>query len=123
MDLAHRIVAMTGDRIARVECKTCRKIHAFRAAKGVTSPLSKDEAAPKGSKAERPVAVELEWERTRAAKKSEPSKPYHFKSTFEIGNKISHPDYGEGFVTKLLFPNKVQVLFRDDLKILIHAKT
>ena len=41
MDLAHLVVAMKGDRIAKAECKTCKKIHAYKAPKGITEPAAK----------------------------------------------------------------------------------
>lgn len=54
MDLNHVIVAMKGDRIAKVQCLTCKKEHAYKAAKGVTEPTAKK--AKKQTKAE--VAAE-----------------------------------------------------------------
>src|SRR5262245_2145312 len=41
MDLAHLVVAMKGDQAAKVECKTCKKTHAFKAPKGITEPAKK----------------------------------------------------------------------------------
>ena len=41
MDLNHIIVAMKGDRIAKVQCLTCKKEHNFRAPKGATEPPKK----------------------------------------------------------------------------------
>ena len=41
MDLNHVIVAMKGDRLAKVQCLTCKKEHAYKAAKGQTEPKKK----------------------------------------------------------------------------------
>lgn len=67
--------------------------------------------------------VEMEWERQRVARKSVPSKLYSFKTKFAIGDKISHPEYGEGYVQKEVYPSKIQVLFQDDVRLLIHGKS
>ncbi len=67
MDLNHTIVAMHGDRIIKVQCRTCRKDHAYKAPKGIKDPTvapevrvaKEKEKAAKKSAAE-PVAVEYE---------------------------------------------------------------
>jgi hypothetical protein len=122
MDLSHLIVAMKGDRIAKVECKTCKKIHAYKQAKGITTPEPKEKKAGKRAAAAR-VTVEDEWNKLAATKRAAAALPYKIQMTFESGAKLAHPQYGEGFVTKLLFPNKIEVLFRDDVRILAHART
>ena len=38
-----------------------------------------------------------------------------------LADKIKHPTFGEGIVNKLIYPNKVEVIFQSDVKILIHA--
>jgi len=121
MDLAATIVAMKGDRAAKVECKTCKKTHAFKAAKGVTEPSAKP--ARKSKKAATPEGnpIEAEWEKLMTAHKDAPFKSYSMKSKFILGDKIRHPNFGEGIVGKLIYPNKMEVIFRSDLKVLIHS--
>ncbi len=128
MDLRHTIVAMTGDRIAKVQCRTCKKDHTFRAPKGVTEPESeaqKHERAVKNSakKEERATAgssIELEWRKLMQTKAGAPSKTYSIRTQFVIGDKINHPNFGDGIVSKIIFPNKVEVFFSNDIKVLIH---
>ena len=38
MDLGATVVAMKGDQVVRVQCRTCRGERAFKAPKGVTDP-------------------------------------------------------------------------------------
>ena len=124
MDLAHTIVAMTGDRVVKAECRTCKKTHAYKAPKGVTEPPK--ESAPKktrAKKAEEPQSnpIELEWEKLMVAHKATPTKNYTTKGNFMLGDKLDHPTFGEGIVGKLIYPNKIEVIFRTDLKVLLHA--
>lgn len=124
MDLNHRVVAMKGDKIVKVECLTCKKEHAFKAPKGITDPSQ----APKGrSKKSSDTAsnaahsIEAEWEKLMASHKDAPGKKYSPKSQFVLGDKIKHDAFGEGIVGRIIYPNKVEVIFRTDLKILIHG--
>jgi hypothetical protein len=125
MDLNHVVVAMQGDRIARVQCKTCKKEHAYKAPKGVTDPAKgKAAAAAKREKkaAEKESApVELEWEKLMAQHKNAPVRSYGTKTQFALGDRLSHPTFGEGIVNKLIYPNKCEVIFRTDVKVLIHG--
>jgi hypothetical protein len=118
MDLNAAIVAMKGDRIAKVQCFTCKKEHVYKAAKGVTEPKKtrkKKDAEPQAN------PVELEWEKLMAQHKDAPMKTYSMKAHFGLGDKLAHPNFGDGIVGKLIYPNKLEVIFRTDVKVLIHA--
>ena len=117
MDLAHLVVAMTGDRIAKAECKTCKKIHAYKAPKGVKTPKPKKERAPRAEK----KTVEVSWQELMDMNKAKPSKGYNTKGAFVVGDKVNHPTFGEGIVERLIYPNKFEIIFQTSMKILIHA--
>lgn len=125
MDLNSVIVAMKGDRIAKVQCLTCKKEHAYKAPKGVDTPS----AAPKAKRASKKKdaeevashSIEVEWEKLMASHKDTPVKTYTVKGHFVLGDKINHPTFGEGIVGKLIYPNKIEVIFRTDLKVLSYA--
>jgi len=127
MDLNHIIVAMKGDQIAKVECQTCKKIHVYRAPKGITEPPVKKATKKAQAAAEAKIAeaenakqtLAAEWERLISAQKN-PTKPYSLKAAFNLGDKIGHPSFGEGVVNKLLHPDKIEVIFKTDIKILKH---
>jgi hypothetical protein len=120
MDLNHVIVAMKGDRIAKVQCLTCKKEHAFKAAKGATEPKKKSSKKAKEAE-DQGSPIEVEWEKLMAAHREMPIKSYNMKGHFALGDKINHPTFGEGIVGKLIYPNKVEVIFRTDVKVLIHG--
>jgi hypothetical protein len=127
MDLNHAIVALKGDRIAKVQCLTCKKEHVYRAPKGITEPGQAPATKKRASKkkkddaAEQAVSVEAEWEKLMAAHKEAPLKSYNTKAHFGLGDKLSHPVFGDGIVGKLIYPNKLEVIFRTDIKVLIHG--
>lgn len=123
MDLSHTIVAMQGDRVVRVQCKTCRSDHSYRSPKGATEPLAKGAATARtrgeGEK-KTVITVEAEWEKRMLEAKNKPARPYDARTSFQIGDKIAHPTFGEGVVEKTIYPNKVEITFRYEIKTLVH---
>lgn len=122
MDLGHIIVSMKGDKIAKVECKTCKKTHVYRAPKGITEPTKakKKRASSADAESNSTKPIEVEWERMMKEHQN-PEKSYTAKTSFIVGDKIKHTVFGPGFVTRLIFPNKIEVLFQNDMKTLIHT--
>ena len=119
MDLNHTIVAVQSGRVIRVLCRTCKKTHGFRPPKGAKSPVSavKRESSPRA----RTVGVGDEWRARKESLGKNPGVSYSPKTSFAVGSKVLHPSFGEGYVEKLIPPNKMEVLFQSDLKVLIHA--
>jgi hypothetical protein len=126
MDLNHIIVAVKGDRIAKVQCLTCKKEHVYRVPKGVIEPSTKPKAPRKSSKSSDAGeggihSIEVEWEKLMSAHREAPIKPYTIKGQFGLGDKLNHPTFGDGIVGRLIYPNKLEVIFRTDVKVLIYA--
>jgi hypothetical protein len=120
MDLNHVVVAMKGDRVAKVQCLTCKKEHTFKAPKGATEPKKKRGKAAKAEE-DKGNPIELEWEKLMTTHKDAPTKSYNTKGAFALGDKINHATFGQGIVGKIIYPNKIEVIFRTDVKVLIHA--
>ena len=126
IDLGHVIIAMKGDRIVRVQCKTCRGDHAYKAAKGVTdpslAPKPKAAGAASGKRATaQKVSIETEWVRLMNENRGKPLKDYGADQKFGVGDRLKHSVFGEGVVTKQIYPRKVEICFSMDLKVLVHA--
>jgi DNA-directed RNA polymerase subunit RPC12/RpoP len=49
------------------------------------------------------------------------SAPYDQAHTYRRGQNMMHPTFGEGEVTALIEPRKIDVLFADRMRRLIHA--
>src|SRR5271154_5252242 len=79
MDLNAVIVAMKGDRIAKVQCFTCKKEHAYKAPKGIDTPTAKPKRASKkkvAAEAETAQSIEAEWEKLMSTHKESAIKQY-----------------------------------------------
>jgi hypothetical protein len=49
-------------------------------------------------------------------------KDYSIRGSFTSGDIIDHPTFGQGIVERLIDNNKIEVLFKDDFRTLIHNK-
>lgn len=89
----HIVASVTkGGRISRVSCPKCGTRSAFKAG-GATA---------------------------RAA--MTPGAPYDRTHTYRAGQSMTHPVFGHGEVTAVLDSQKIDVLFPDRLRRLIHAR-
>src|SRR5947209_20345430 len=83
MDLNHVIVALKGDRIAKVQCLTCKKEHVYKAPKGQAEPKKKKPAKSAAAAEEAAShSIEVEWEKLMTTHRDAPSKPYSMKGQF-----------------------------------------
>ena len=53
---------------------------------------------------------------------SRPPRPYKITDSYEPGDTIQHPTLGNGVVQAPGGPGKIQVLFGDERKILVHER-
>ena len=60
---------------------------------------------------------------TVAPRAVQPGSPYDMTHTYRAGQIMAHPTYGEGEVTALVEPQKIDVLFSDRLRRLIHSRS
>jgi hypothetical protein len=130
MDLGHTIMSMVGGAPVRVVCRTCKSEHNYKPKRGVTEPGGAGTVrrtvaggaprAPRERTVEKTVPVEVEWLKQMNAS-TKPKREYAANEAFTSGDRILHPTFGEGVVQKLLYPNKIEVLFRMDVKTLIHS--
>ncbi len=123
LDLRATVVAMKGDQIIKVQCKTCRGERLYKAPKGVTDP---SKAPPPKTRAGRTASGEkadhsvgTEWRNAMNSHRSRPLQTYSAKLQVSIGDRIAHPTFGEGVVLKHIHPNKAEIIFEMDIKTLI----
>jgi Zn ribbon nucleic-acid-binding protein len=118
-DTTHTIISMYEDEVRRVQCVVCGEVHAYRKPRGDAAEEAAD-AVPKRGGSRRAT-----WE-DALARASEGDlancRPYSVRDTYEEGDCVFHPKFDVGFVNELLPDNKVEILFRDDSRILVHNR-
>ncbi len=120
LTLAHTVIAMMGGRPVKVECNTCHGVHKFRGPPAGAAPQSASVAMRKAARPAREKKVEIAFEDVLATKKGAPV-PYSPKRTFAVDEVVDHPTFGRGYVTAVRV-DKVEIAFRSDVKVLIHAR-
>ncbi len=139
--LNHRIIAMVGATPARVECSTCSSHHNFRprapgekapsagGGRTIVSAGGSASAGPRSTRASvtkaQQAALDREktWERAIAGKGMRDFRPYRVSETFAEGELVRHSKFGDGVVTRILDPKKVEILFKDDARTLAQGLT
>jgi hypothetical protein len=143
LDLTHRIIAMVGDAVKKVECKTCGSHHLYRppkterdrkaAARAAAPPRPSDgkPSAPAGKSGggERLTAAQraerdqtAAWEHAIAGRPSGAFKPYRITLDLVEGELVHHSKFGDGVVSKVLDQGKVEILFKDGPKTMAHGQ-
>ncbi|MBN1105415.1 MAG: hypothetical protein JXL84_18530 [Deltaproteobacteria bacterium] len=122
MDLIHTIVAVKGDKIARVLCRTCKKEHAFRLPLELRAS-SKKRRAVKSPGPIKARSTPAEWEKAMEQVAGLPAKAYTLGGSFEAGEKVDHPMFGPGVVRRLISPNKMEVVFEEEVKVMIRGES
>jgi hypothetical protein len=143
LDLTHRIIAMVGDAVKKVECKTCGSHHLYRrpkterdaaharmekraeerraAASSTSTGGTKAERAARAERAEREQTSA--WEHAIAGKPSSAFTAYRISLTFGPGDLVKHPKFGDGVVAKVIDPTKVEILFKDGPRTMAQGMT
>ena len=116
----HVIVAVVGDKPAKVECHGCHKQHGFRAAppgapkvKRVTKPRAASTPAPA------PPVTNLE---ERLLRGESSARGYSPQDQFAVDELVRHPSFGVGLVVALPDLQRMEVAFRDGRKLLVHRR-
>jgi len=144
LDLTHRIIAMVGDVVKKVECKTCGSHHLYRAPKSererakAAKAAARPEREPKsartssggGSKAsERASAASraerdlvATWEQAIAGQPATAFTPYRINLVLSAGELIRHSKFGDGVVYRVLDQAKVEILFKDGMRMMAHGQ-
>ena len=111
----HTIVAIADDKIAKVECNTCGGVHKYRKPAVKKTPAKRKKTATKAVKINK---IETEWEELLNNADPASATPYSMQMSIKDGGLIQHPSFGLGRVINIIRPNKMEVYFRDGVKLL-----
>jgi hypothetical protein len=121
----HVVMAMMGDRIAKVVCKRCGGHHRYR------REGDSEEAPTGGSREARRSAPARRFSRPSAQRTPaplptfDPNKPprtYAAKDAYGTGDRVTHPSFGTGVVTGAPAPGRVEIAFPSGSRVLACAK-
>lgn len=114
LELAHTVLAMIGRDPVRIRCNTCRSERNYRAPKAF-EPRSERKAATTRA----PVADESLYHKRLKEHATRPEKTYSMNETFEMNDIVIHPTFGRGIVIRTIFPDRLEVLFKEQSRVLM----
>lgn len=117
----HRVLAHKSASSAKIECEICHSVKTYTLPKAGSTTTRRT-----GSTNERKTAVRKnshadEYNLLVMNRREEKSTPFNIKTKFELDQKIEHPKFGIGFV-KIAQNDRIDVIFEDELKTLMHNK-
>ena len=121
----HVVMAMMGDRIAKVVCKRCGGHHRYR------REGDSEEKAAGGSRDTRRSAPTRRFAKPAASRTPapmptfDPNKPprvYSAKDGYDTGDRVTHPSFGTGVVSGAPAPGRVEIAFPSGSRVLACAK-
>ena len=124
--LAHIVMYEVAGAVSRVKCKTCGSEHRYKREKPPISrsgpaPRSRQEMRGKTVSASRKAVndVPVRWELRQSEMNPEiPVKTYRIQDIFKLKDVIRHPVFGLGFVERVISETRMDVLFKDAVKLM-----
>lgn len=126
MDLNHRIIAMVGEDVKRVECLTCHGDHNYRRPAAERDKEKERKAATREARGDAPAksstskaaprterSARATWERAIAGQPPAAFRGYSIKGNYSTGDLIRHSKFGDGVIARVLDAQKVEILFED----------
>lgn len=130
MNLNHRVIAIVGNSIERVQCLTCGGDHKYYPPKYQHNSETerrhlKIVPVEKGRKSVDKAAAKAYSEWSTFMKDMAPDtspRTYKVSASYKSAEFIEHPMFGIGKVLDIVAADKMQVIFKDGRKILICNK-
>ena len=122
LQLGHTIIAMVDNVPAKVKCNTCNSQHNFHAkesGKSRTSPKTTSKSASSPRKIKTQEVNYNDYTSRLADYDLSAAKKYSLSGNFKKNEIIDHFKFGVGIVLSVIQSNKIEILFKDGLKILI----
>ena len=134
MNLNHRVIAVVGREIQRVQCLTCGGDHKYYPPKGGkpartetrTLRASSGSSTSSGSRARKPSSdrgpekAYGEWSTfMRDMPEGTIPRPYNITESYAVADYIEHREFGTGLVLGILGAERIEVIFKDGRKVMV----
>jgi hypothetical protein len=134
-DTWHVIVALDGTKVTKVQCKFCSGYHRYKRSPNDPAPAPAVEPKPakkvaptrstaggKKSAVKKPTATPKRDEPLLEPNLDLPVREYAMSATYQPGERIEHPKFGQGVVENFPEPGKMNVFFEDGRRTLAFAR-
>ena len=115
----HVVLAHTSATSAKVNCEICGAQKTFKLASPKAAKALKPGAKPRATRANKADEHRQEYEKLVGGNGE--AVKYNMKANFSQNQKLEHPKFGVG-VIRASFPDKIEVVFQDEVRSLIHNR-
>ncbi|MCA9742542.1 MAG: hypothetical protein H6695_13875 [Deferribacteres bacterium] len=117
-EMYHVITAMSGDKIRKVMCKGCNTTHLYKD----KAEKAKKKSAAKEKKVTKPRRRirKYDWDALSSDIEEDELVDYQLAADLSEARGIRHKSFGIGVITKVISEKQIEVLFKDEMKILVH---
>jgi hypothetical protein len=121
--LTHTIEAMVGNKPMRVQCNTCKGQHGYRPTKPGEAPRRIREREERSTTRPKPQTRRgSHYEGLLESKDMALARPYSPMDKYNPGDVVEHAKFGVGIAKALKDETKIEVLFKDGPRVLIHGR-
>jgi len=125
-DRYFKVITHTSDTSAKLKCEVCGCSRTYNLAEESKAYVPKGKTArapraPKETAAAKASKSQAVWLTMKEEYKGPQAVDYSISNKFADQTSLNHPTFGLGFVTKSL-PSKIEVVFSDGVKELMHCK-
>ena len=117
----HTIIAMVDGEVGKVECNVCKGRHKYRPEKPEKAVAAKRKPTARATAAAtaKLAKIEAHFEELVAGRDEAVALAYSMTDTFKRNDLINHPMFGLGVVNEIVMPNKIEVVFRLETKLML----
>lgn len=118
----HTVLAHKTARSAKVKCEVCgsQKSYSLPKVQQRTKPSRPRTKAP--TEEMKRNAHSAEYDKLMQEHETNPTQNYNMKIKFELNHKLHHPKFGLGLVRSVHL-DKIEVVFPDEVRNLVHNRT
>jgi hypothetical protein len=121
-DRYHVVLAHTSSRTAKIKCEVCGSQKSYSLPKaGSSTGTAKVTRTRASSESAKRSSHNAEYEALLQAQEGSGEVNYNIKGKFALNQKINHPKFGLGIVRGVQ-PDKVEVVFSDEVRNLVHNR-
>ena len=113
----HVIIAIVDEKPKKVQCHACKHKHVYRSAKPGTKKRSSSRSA-----AARAGLKASDYGKYMEGRSASDALRYTMKGDFSPGVVINHTKFGTGVVVQLKDSTKIEVIFPEGPKVLVHRR-
>lgn len=127
-DRYHRVLAHKTSTSAKIECEICKSVKTYSLPKtGSDAPSARRLSGAAATNAAKKAASSAkshtgQYEIFNSNNMGKEATPYSIKGNFKESQKLNHVKFGIGFVVKA-YQDKVDVIFTDEVRTLMHNRT